>query len=660
MKKIALIANLFAAALTAQQTVAPTTEPIGEPGGWNYGGYNITQSFELGYRFSDIAGNQDQYRSVVNFENGIRLLGSSLSVHSRDGNGKWFDEITSSTTGLGNDPYESATLRVRKDRIYNYDMTWRLNDFYSPAFAISNSAHLQDTTYQWQDHNVTLFPKSRLRIDLGYGRDTQSGLALSTVQLFDFTGSQYPLFSDLRWQNNSYRIGGELDMGKWRLTVRRNWSFFRQDQPLSLTSQQAVIGPNDGSQIGSFSRTEPIQGTNPGWLVNLTGSVSKVSVNGRFTYTGGSGNFLMDEGVQGVDRFGTAQNRETFVTGSARRPAAAADLAVNYFPTTKLTVINNTSLYSSHIDGNNLLQEIDFSTLSLALVNFQYLGFRLFTNSTEARYAFSKKFGAYGGYEYSDRRIRSIQAGAAAGDPLEGVTGDQVNIQHSEYAGFRVSPLDGLQVQFMGELSRANQPFFPISDRNFHGLEARASYRRSNLQLASSYRQRYNNNSIRISSYASHARAYSASASWTGWRNASVDLAYNKLHLDTLGGIAYFAGSPTTSLFTGTSLYISNIHAVTLGSNIRLNGHVDLYLGYSLTKDTGDGRSSPGNNFLTVAQTFPLTYQTPLARVSVKLNSKLRWNAGYQYYDYGERFAIAGFYENFHANTGYSSLLWSF
>ena len=59
------ICALFAAigALQAQQVVAPTTDPIGSPRGDNTGDYNITQSFETGYRFALIGGDLGEYRS---------------------------------------------------------------------------------------------------------------------------------------------------------------------------------------------------------------------------------------------------------------------------------------------------------------------------------------------------------------------------------------------------------------------------------------------------------------------------------------------------------------------------------------------------------------------------------------------------------------------
>jgi hypothetical protein len=57
------------------------------------------------------------------------------------------------------------------------------------------------------------------------------------------------------------------------------------------------------------------------------------------------------------------------------------------------------------------------------------------------------------------------------------------------------------------------------------------------------------------------------------------------------------------------------------------------------------------------AQSFPLTFQSPQARVSVRISERLRWNAGYQYFGYHEDFSSG---QNYLAHTGYTSLLWSF
>jgi hypothetical protein len=111
-----------------------------------------------------------------------------------------------------------------------------------------------------------------------------------------------------------------------------------------------------------------------------------------------------------------------------------------------------------------------------------------------------------------------------------------------------------------------------------------------------------------------------------------------------------------------TSIYISNIHAGNLGARFALGKRADFYVGYTHTQDTGDGRSTAVGNSTDLAafaavQTFPLVFLSPQARLSVRINKQLRWNVGYQYYGYNEQFSNL---QDFHAHTGYSSVLWSF
>jgi hypothetical protein len=111
-----------------------------------------------------------------------------------------------------------------------------------------------------------------------------------------------------------------------------------------------------------------------------------------------------------------------------------------------------------------------------------------------------------------------------------------------------------------------------------------------------------------------------------------------------------------------TSIYISNIHAGNLGARFALGKRADFYAGYTITQDVGDGRSTPTGNStdltaFAAAQTFPLKFLSPQARLSVRINKQLRWNVGYQYYGYSEQFSNL---QDFRANTGYSSVQWSF
>src|ERR1035438_2033597 len=87
MSKLPLPILALAGALAAQQVVAPTPDTVGSPRGDGWGGYNVTQSFETGYRLRLVGGDLGEYRSDANYGNGLRLLGSSFAMNSKDGHG---------------------------------------------------------------------------------------------------------------------------------------------------------------------------------------------------------------------------------------------------------------------------------------------------------------------------------------------------------------------------------------------------------------------------------------------------------------------------------------------------------------------------------------------------------------------------------------------
>ena len=107
-----------------------------------------------------------------------------------------------------------------------------------------------------------------------------------------------------------------------------------------------------------------------------------------------------------------------------------------------------------------------------------------------------------------------------------------------------------------------------------------------------------------------------------------------------------------------SSYFVSNVHAVHAGVRVALLKRLDLYGGFSSTNDTGTGKAGYTTQpALLAAQSFPLVYLSPQTRLSFKFNDKLRFNFGYQYYDYTERVLSQ---QNYQAHTGFASVLWSF
>jgi hypothetical protein len=308
-----------------------------------------------------------------------------------------------------------------------------------------------------------------------------------------------------------------------------------------------------------------------------------------------------------------------------------------------------------------------------ATVYFRYLGIRMVTNSTDIQYRATKKVAFHARYAYSDRVIKTIE-GFSIPQFANSAENDAYRVSNhlnSVTAGVRLRPWKPFSVTLDAELGRANNPLTPVSDRNYHGINGRIEYRVKKLQLSTACREAYNLNAPTVFYvFDSHSRQYSANASWAPRDWFSLDASYVKLHLDTRDSLLFFAtttGRP--QLQSGyPSYYFSNVHDGNLAVRFGIGRRADLYLGYAIVKDTGDGRATqvppgttnPISQLLDSVQTFPLTYQTPLARLSVKITPKVRWNAGWQMYNYGEMFRMFGADQNFHAQTGYSSVLWSF
>src|SRR5581483_2045970 len=271
-----------AALLSAQQTVTPSS--TGELPTDKIGDYNVIQSFEAGYRAVSVSGDDATYRSQVNFGDGIRLFGSDLEANSLDGHGSLFDQLSLRTQGLGNDPYESAQFRVEKNHWYEYSLNWRLQDYFNPGLTTVGGAHFENVQHRLQDHDLTLFPQSRVKVTLGYSRSAEDGPALTSF--VDLASGTVPLFEDIRRVQDEYRVGVDATFAGFHVNVLHTWELFRED------SQSAASSPTGAE----FQRTQPNHGETPGWQLFLArGFGNTFAINGRVTYQGAGRGSIVNE-----------------------------------------------------------------------------------------------------------------------------------------------------------------------------------------------------------------------------------------------------------------------------------------------------------------------------------------------------------------------------
>ena len=139
--------------------------------------------------------------------------------------------------------------------------------------------------------------------------------------------------------------------------------------------------------------------------------------------------------------------------------------------------MNHTSVYNVRTEGDSVFLQFNNSTLNSDFLYFNYLGIRTVANETDLNYQATSWLGVYAGYHYSNRRIRSVEEFAfPQGTPTSRPLSRPINFTPA-FSGFRLRPVKPLTITFDGEIGRADRPFTPVADANYHALGARVQYR---------------------------------------------------------------------------------------------------------------------------------------------------------------------------------------
>jgi hypothetical protein len=237
-----------------------------DPEGIEQGNYNIKQSVEFGYRFTDVSGSQATYDTFVNLQQGPRLLDFTTEVKSLNQQGVFFDRLYFSSFGYGGDPQNVSRLNISKNKWYDFSALFRRNEYawdYSllanplnpvtPAFAnapagftpiISTSPHLYSTRHKLSDFDLLLLPQSRIRFRLGYSRGIFEGPGFSSIH----QGTEQLLFQDYKTTLNNYRVGVDFRIfPKTNISYDQIWSYYKGD-----------TGTNDQNQLFTLSNGAPV------------------------------------------------------------------------------------------------------------------------------------------------------------------------------------------------------------------------------------------------------------------------------------------------------------------------------------------------------------------------------------------------------------------
>jgi hypothetical protein len=266
-KKVLLsfaLVGLLAPTICAQQAE--------EEKGIDQGNYNIKQAIEFGGRLTSVSGDQQAYDTLVNLQQGPRLLNFTTEMRSLDHRGTFFDRFFFSNFGYGGDPNVVTSLRISKNKLYAFDGLFRhdenfwdysvLANPFNPAPVQANapagfnpvvtaptsvqntqvvamSPHYFNTRRNMQHYGLTLLPEAKIRLRVGYDYNTNKGPAYSTIH----EGTEQFLLQNLSATLSQYRLGVDFRfLPHTNISYDEIWSYYKTDPGTLDQNQQFHVG----------------------------------------------------------------------------------------------------------------------------------------------------------------------------------------------------------------------------------------------------------------------------------------------------------------------------------------------------------------------------------------------------------------------------------
>ena len=649
---------LVPVAALAQQPVAPSLDR--QARSREIGAYSVSNLLETGYRFAEIGGDHDLYRAGVNYGNGLRLLQGRLRATSLDRDGL-LDEFSLLSTGGLADPYRHHALRAQRNGVFRYDLQYRAIRYHNRLPTLWRGERGLRSSRTMQAHSIVLRPGAPFEVILGLDLNRRSGPGFASEAVpygeGGFDARNFLRYrTDLEQRSRQYRAGFAARYFGMALTVIQAVELYEEGGEAADASHLPSAARNV-QPVESLRRSEPFHGRTPVTTVALRSHENRrLGVAARFVHSGGYRNSTLMQDLAVPDPAASAATvRDTFIVGDASRSQGSGEITVSFLAGTRLALTNTTSFHNTRIDGQAALLETGL--FRDEFVRFEHLGIRRLSNASAVTFRPGKPVSVFGAHRFSDRRVRAQQATRFPDFGFSSDLESQDNRVRSAAGGLRWLPSPGLRAAFDFETGRADRPFAATSERRFHSQSARVSWRRGGWAAGGFLRNRANDNPAELLAYSAQSRAFGAHASWVAREGGTVfDAAYSRLLMDVSTGILNLfdlADLPGR----GRNSYASSMHVLSAGMQMAPMPRLNLAMRYSLTKDTAGGDSGFVRDGADLFSGLPLTYQSPQARISVRLRDGAWWNAGWQYYGYAERFAGT---RGYRAHTGFSSLSLSF
>jgi hypothetical protein len=639
-----LIAVLLTLPLAAQEASTQQAQPAAaEP----------RLSLEVGNRWgTEVKGNSDVYRSLVNLGDGPKVLGLDLSL--RGPASGLFDKLDVRGDGWGGEPYSTARVSAQRDNAYRLSVDYRNLAYFNalPSFAnpgIDRGVLASQRTYNLRrrmlDTQLDLFPNRRVIPYLAYSRDWGSG---DGVTDFVADANEYAVRNIFLDKTDHYRGGVRFQFNRFHATLEQGGTAFKDDQRLYMppgtysgNRTSPLLGQN--LVLSTLNQAYRARGTSKYSKVLVTANpFSWVDLSGQFLYSLPSSDVNLSQDNTGnffsANSFAFFTSERLLASTQAKQPHTSGSFGAEIRPHRRIRVLESFMTDRFHTTSN-LVSLVDALTpggsTTQAAGGFERLVFNYNRQELNVLFDVGRGLTFRGGHRY-------VWGDAVTRAPGLSQTGPQRSSEMKMQvglAGLSFRPVSRLSVHFDFEGASADKNYFRTSLQDYHKLQTRARYQVLNsLALAFTHSHLRNENPSPASRYDFESQNSSLTAYWTPWGGKWISLTGDYTRSTLSSDISYLV--PQT-FRPERSFYEERAHVATSVLDVKLPrvgpGSPAVSLGGSLYVGTG----SRATDF----------YQ-PFGRLSVPLHRKASVFGEWRWYKYGERLYLYEGFRTHHFTLG--------
>lgn len=619
----------------------------------------IYGNIDLGWRFrTDVGGDMNTYRTVVNQGEGPSLLGADVTLQPNLG---WMDRLRIILNSWGPNPYQTARIDVEQQRLYRLTVDYRDLAYFDflPSFAnplresgVFMTQHGWDMTRRSTEAELTLFPTSRIVPYVAYSRGSGDGRG---VQNFVASRNEYTLPTRFYDRANNIRGGVRFEFNRFHASLEQGWVRYRDEQELfpgtvlpnfGATTPVIVSGTrlslNPGYQAygmrGDAPFTRAMLTASPFGWINITGAFlfSQPETDINFSQAA-AGNL-----VSGATLF---QGQLLLATARSIQPHPSGTVTVELRPVPRLRVFESFMTDRLHTAGSVLLAEtlltatltrgpLDTTGLERLVVNYNQ-------NEVNALFDLTPRITLRGGHRYVWGDSEVAPSIAATSINLDREFGEVK--RHTGLAGLTWRTRDRLSVSFDFEGASSDRSYFRTSLHDYQRGRVQARYQLSpSLNLSARFnvlnndrpRPQYTGAAPQLG-YSYLSRDNSATVHWnpSEGRYFSVLADYSRSTLHSK--IDYL--DPADPLETLLSEYRENAHIGTLLVDLPIR-----------VMERGAPRLQFGGSFYRSSGSRPSRYYQPMANIAVPVGRWVEWNFDWRYYGLSQPYYL---YEGFRSHN---------